>query len=620
MGTGTGSDESMADDMTDSGGVARVGRRRVPRLLARYVAAGLLLVLASVGGTIWLAQTSEYRYDEQASGAELMRDEQVMDALTVWAGNHTDWSDVGSTLLVLGQETGRRIAVVDGDGTVIADTAPELPRPLRATRLLDPLALRADPVTSELGLPDGITGPFLLDGTQRAELARQADAVVTCLGEAVGETAVWATGRPVVSGDEDAPECGRAALDTPLPSEQIALDDLRDRTNACLLAADAPLITSVELALSPSIVPAGLALRTVPTGDDTAEECLLQARIDQAKTTTAPAVNLVLTDERGDVRGPLDASPGSIARVAGFIVVLLALLSAAAALIIVPTLRSARRLEAAVERFSTGDRDARAELPVGDDLAGVGAAFDRMSSEVAGHEASRRRLLGDIAHELRSPLTNIRGWVEAADDGLGLDDAALRRLVLDEAGRMEGITGDLQLLALAESGDLVLDLRRCDAAAVVRDLAEAYRVRTAASDVALHVQIAGPLRLETDPARLRQILDNLLSNALRHTPAGGRVDLDAVVVNGTVRIAVVDTGEGIPAADLPRIFDRLWRGEPSRVRAGRSTGLGLSIARGLAEALGGRLTARSTLGEGSRFEVSFPAAEAYRPGSSHAGE
>jgi two-component system sensor histidine kinase BaeS len=185
---------------------------------------------------------------------------------------------------------------------------------------------------------------------------------------------------------------------------------------------------------------------------------------------------------------------------------------------------------------------------------------------------------------------------------------------------MERITGDLQLLALAESGDLVLDLRRCDAAAVVRDLAEAYRVRTAASDVALHVQIAGPLRLETDPARLRQILDNLLSNALRHTPAGGRIDLDAVLVDGTVRIAVVDTGEGIPAADLPRIFDRLWRGEPSRVRAGRSTGLGLSIARGLAEALGGRLTARSTLGEGSHFEVVLPAAEAHQRGASRAGE
>ena len=579
----------------------------MPRLLARYVAAGLLLVLASVGGTVWLAQTSEYRYDEQASGITLVRDTQILDALTVWAGQHADWSDVGPTLLLLSHETGRRIAVVDGAGTVIADTAPGLPRPAASSRLLDPLEPGADPVTFEPQLHDGISGPFSLDEGERQQLTRQASSVAECLGSAVVDTAVWASGRPVVSGDEDAPDCGRAALNTPLPSERAALDDLRDRTNVCLLAADAPLVTDVELDLSPSNAPEHLALRAVPAGGDATDECLLQGRIQQAKATTAPAVNVVLTDQQGDAKGLLDASPGSITRVALFVVVMLILLSAAAALIIVPTLRSARRLEAAVDRFSAGDREARTGLHARDDLAGVGAAFDRMSSEIAGHEASRRRLLGDIAHELRSPLTNIRGWVEAADDGLGLDDASLRRLVLEEAGRMERITGDLQLLALAESGDLVLETGECDAAVVVRELAEAYRARAATSGVALTVEAPTKLPLATDPARLRQILDNLLSNALRHTPSGGRVDLEAVMADGSVRIAVVDTGEGIAPDDLPRVFDRLWRGEPSRVRAGQSTGLGLSIARGLAEALGGTLRAQSTLGEGSRFELSLPA-------------
>ena len=582
------------------------GVRRVPRLLARYIAAGLLLVLASVGGTIWLAETSEYRYDEQASGVNLVRDEQALDALTIWAGSHVDWSNVGPRLLLLSRETGRRIALIDGAGTVIADTAPELPRPVSSTRLLDPLEPLADPVTLELHLHDGISGPFSLDEAQREHLTRQASAVVECLGDAIVDTAVWASGRPVVSGYEDAPDCGRAALNTPLLSERTALDDLRDRTNACLLAADASLVADVEFDLSPSSAPEHLALRTVQAGDDTADECLLQARVKQAEATTAPAVNVVLTNQHGDAQGPLDASPGSITRVAAFIVVMLALLSAAAALIIVPTLRSARRLETAVNRFSAGDREARTGLHARDDLAAVGAAFDRMSSEIAGHEASRRRLLGDIAHELRSPLTNIRGWVEAADDGLGLDDAALRRLVLDEARRMERITGDLQLLALAESGDLLLESRACDAAVVVRELAEAYRAHAASSGVALNVETPQTLPLETDPARLRQILDNLLSNALRHTPPGGHVDLEATMADGTVRIAVVDTGEGIASADLHRVFDRLWRGEPSRVRAGQSTGLGLSIARGLAEALGGTLHAQSTLGEGSRFEVSLP--------------
>nr|WP_181035672.1 HAMP domain-containing sensor histidine kinase [Clavibacter michiganensis] len=597
----------MAYDMGTTTRRAAVGARRIPRMLSRYLAAGLLLVLASVGGTIWLAQTSEYRFDQQASDADFARDEQVVEALRNWGGSHTDWRDVGPTLLQLSQETGRRIALIDGTGAVIADTAPELPRPADSTQLLDPLAPLADPVTLELNLHDGISGPFLLDEAQLEQLTRQASAVVECLGDAVVGTAVWATGRPVVNGYEDAPDCGRGALNTPLLSERTALDQLRDRTNACLLAADAPLVSDVELDLSLSSTPAHFALRTVPTGDDIVANCLLQARIEQSKATTAPAVNVVLTDQRGDARGPLDASPGSIARIAVFIVVLLALLSAAAALIIVPTLRSARRIETAVDRFSAGDRAARTGMNTRDDLADVGAAFDRMSSEIAGHEASRRRLLGDIAHELRSPLTNIRGWVEAADDGLGLDDPALRRLILEEAGRMERITGDLQLLALAESGDLVLESRASDAAVVVRELAEAYRARATTSGVELNVKAPESLPLETDPARLRQILDNLLSNALRHTPPGGRVDLEATMDDGSVRIAVVDTGEGIAAADLPRVFDRLWRGEPSRVRAGQSTGLGLSIARGLAEALGGTLRARSALGEGSRFELSLPA-------------
>ena len=606
-----GVDESIAGEMGTTTRRAAGRVRRIPRLLARYLAACLLLVLASVGGTVWLAQTTEYRYDQQASEADFVRDEQVQDALMVWAANHADWDEVGPTLLRLSQETGRRIALIDGTGTVIADTAPGLPRPQAATRLLDPLVPLADPVTLESRLHEGISGPFLLDEAQREQLTRQASTVVECLGDAVVDTAVWGSGRPVVTGYDDAPDCGRAALNSPLPSEKVALDDVRDRMNACLLAAGAAPVADVELDLSPSHAPSHLTLRSIPAGgdtaDDTIDDCLLQARSAQAAATTAPAVHLVITDERGNERGLLDASPGSIARTAVVVAMLLALLAAAAALIIVPTLRSARRLEAAVDRFSAGDREARTGLRARDDLADVGAAFDRMSAEIAGHEASRRRLLGDIAHELRSPLTNIRGWVEAADDGLGLDDAELRRLVLDEAGRMERITGDLQLLALAESGDLLLERTACDASGIVGELFEAHRARAATAGITLTVATPAALPLVTDPARLRQVLDNLLANALRHTPTGGHVALEAEASDGRVRIAVVDDGEGIAPADLPRVFDRLWRGEPSRVRIGESTGLGLSIARGLAEALDGTLDVQSVLGEGSRFELSLPA-------------
>jgi len=613
--TGPG-DESMASEMSRTTRRAPAGARRPPRLLARYLAAGLLLVLASVGGTVWLARTAEYRYDEQASGLVLQRNEQAIDALTAWAGQHPDWSDVGPELLRIEHETGRRIALVGGDGTVIADTAPGLPRPERSTRLLDPLAILADPITLEPRLHEAVTGPFLLDAAGREQLTRQAGAVAACLGDALQGTAVWASGRVVVAGDDEAPDCGRAALDAPLPQEQAALDDLLVRTNNCLLTRGAPALERIDLDLPRSDAPERFAVRSVPPADETVEECLLQARVDQAVGSTAPAVNLVLTDQRGDARGPLDASPGSIARFLAVVAGLLALLLCAAALIVVPTLRSARRLEAAADRFAAGERDGRTGLRAGDDLAHVGAAFDRMSVEIAGHEASRRRLLGDVAHELRSPLTNIRGWVEAADDGLGLDDAELRRLVLDEARRMERITGDLLLLSLAESGDLEFEFEECDASAIVRELAEAHRAGATTGGVELVVTAPEALPLETDPARLRQILDNLLGNALRHTPSGGRVAIEAEAADGGVRVAVVDTGEGIAAEHLPRVFDRLWRNDPARARAGKSTGLGLSIARGLARALGGEIDARSIVGEGSRFEVTLPSApDRVDPGS-----
>ncbi|MFT2753595.1 sensor histidine kinase [Clavibacter sp. Sh2088] len=580
--------------------------RRAPRMLARYLIAGLLLVLMTVGATVWLARTSEYRYDEQASEIAFARDLQVRDALVRWAGQHPDWDSAGPELLRLGHETGRRIALVGGDGRVIADTAPELPRPERSTSLLDPLETFADPDTLESRLPDGIVGPFLLDATERDRSAREAAAVSECLGDALVDTAVWDSGRAVVAGHEDAPDCGRTALDMPLERERAALDELRDRTNACLLARGSPTVEGVELDLSPSRAPDQLAVRTVPAAGDAADACLLDARRTQAAATTAPAVDVVLTDERGGVRGPLDASPGSIARIAVVGLVLLALLVAAAALIVVPTLRSARRLEAAADRFAAGGRDGRVGLRPGDDLAPVGAAFDRMSAEIADHEASRRRLLGDVAHELRSPLTNIRGWVEAADDGIGLDDVELRRLVLSEAHRLERITSDLQLLALAEAGDLTLTLEPCDTATIVQEVAEAHRARATSSGISLDIAVPGPLRVQADPARLRQVLDNLVANALRHTPAGGQVTIGATALDGDVRITVEDTGEGIAPEDLPRVFDRLWRGDPARARAGQSSGLGLSIARGLVEAQGGTITARSALGRGSRFDVRLP--------------
>lgn len=597
--------ESIADGMSVRSDEQQT-RRRTPRLLLRYLAAGLLLVVASVGSTLWLAQTAEYRFDQRSSDAALARNEQILDELSLWAGRHPTWDGVGPELLELAHDTGRRIALVGGDGELIADSAPTLPRPEESTMTFDPLEEYAEPGTLELRLHRGIVGPFGLSEDQRTALTARAADVRACLGTAVIGSTVWTTGRPVVWATDNAPDCGRTRLDTPLPSEQDALDELRELTNRCLLDASAPPIDRVDLDLSAAAARTELAFRTDPPGSEITAGCLLSAQVEQASAVTAPTVQIVLTNLRGNVRGPFDASPGTIARLAIVVVVLLALLAAAAAIILAPTLRSARKLEDAADRFAAGERAGRSGVGATDDLAHVGAAFDRMSAEIASHETARRRLLGDVAHELRSPLTNIRGWVEAADDGLGMSDAELRSLVLTEAGRMETITRDLQLLALAETGDLAVDLAPVDAAEVVRSVVAAHLVRAAAADVTLAADVEGPLPMRTDVARLGQILSNLVGNALRHTAAGGSVRVGAGATGGTVRFEVTDDGEGIAADDLPFVFDRLWRGDPARTRSGESSGLGLSIVQGLSQALGGSVEVTSEVGVGSRFTVLLP--------------
>ncbi len=216
-------------------------------------------------------------------------------------------------------------------------------------------------------------------------------------------------------------------------------------------------------------------------------------------------------------------------------------------------------------------------------------------------------MVRDIAHELRGPVTNMRSWLEAADDGLVATDGELRATLLDEALQLQHIIADLADLAAADAGELVLHREPLVAAEVVRQAVDAHRAAAQAAGVTLAVRIDDDAALEADPVRLRQILGNLLSNAIRH--AHGEVVVSAGRVGDAVTIAVADDGDGIAADDLPRLFDRFWRADPSRSRRTGGSGLGLSIARQLAQAHGGTLTAGSGgAGAGARFELRLPTA------------
>jgi len=221
-------------------------------------------------------------------------------------------------------------------------------------------------------------------------------------------------------------------------------------------------------------------------------------------------------------------------------------------------------------------------------------------------EAQRKAMVSDIAHELRTPLSNIRGWLEAAQDGVAEADDVLVASLLEEAMQLHHIIDDLQDLAMADAGTLRLHREAVSTQELFAQVTAAHRARAEAVGVTLAAE-DGDVELSADPVRLRQVVDNLVTNAVRHTGTGGSVRLRGFTDGTDVVLEVRDTGSGIAADDLPHVFDRFWRAEKSRSRQTGGSGLGLAIVRKLVEAHGGKVEVASELGVGTVFRVRLPA-------------
>ncbi|MFD0551330.1 sensor histidine kinase [Streptomyces rectiviolaceus] len=221
-------------------------------------------------------------------------------------------------------------------------------------------------------------------------------------------------------------------------------------------------------------------------------------------------------------------------------------------------------------------------------------------------EDQRQAMVSDVAHELRTPLSNIRGWLEAAEDGVVATDPELVSSLLEEALLLQHIVNDLQDLAAADAGTLRLHREPVHASDVVDQVAAAHQAGAEAAGVRLSATTLGDPCFTADPLRLRQAIGNLVSNAIRHTPQGGSVTIGCRATLDAVVVEVADTGTGIDPDDLPHVFDRFWRADKSRTRATGGSGLGLAIVRQLVEGHGGTVTARSTPGEGAVFTVRVP--------------
>lgn len=271
-------------------------------------------------------------------------------------------------------------------------------------------------------------------------------------------------------------------------------------------------------------------------------------------------------------------------------------------------LRPLDAVRSATRRLSAGRYGERVEPPMERELAALAEDVNHLAEALESTERRRARLMGDLAHELRTPLTALRGLLEGALDGVLEVDGSLLGSALEETGRLERLAGDLAQVSRAEEGRLDLEPRAVDLAALAERAGE--RLRSQFVDKGVHLELvrAGPLPAIADPDRIVQVATNLLGNALRATPPGGTVTVEAAAAPGAVRLAVRDTGVGLAPEHLARVFERFWRG-PSP--GGHGTGIGLTIARAIAEAHGGTLTAASPgPGRGATFVLSLPSTPA----------
>ncbi|MFI7672257.1 ATP-binding protein [Actinophytocola sp. NPDC049390] len=616
-------------------------------LLTRLLALSVVVAGCSVGASAWLAAQSTSGAINQEISESVATDAEIYDLLLGHAATHANWSGVQGLVDRVAKETGRHITVTTPTRARIADSAgaPRAPLPRTPSAVVDPLTV--DPVlkpdAGKAGIDARAVGPYRLTTAERDELRRSAQAQLTCL-RGLGRDGVIVekpNGRPAVDEvtgaardpERAAPSDLAAPVDRAPPVAvrpsadpvQEGVTPPSERTDSCPrpapttrteTAASTELLTLVNacldrqgkapLATEPAELTAPDELRAAP--DD--QRCVDSARREQlASHVSAPAYLYI--GRPGARADRFDLSTVGYARIAWTALAVLVLTVGVTALAATRLVRPIHAITSAARKMGDGERSARVETTARGEIGELATAFNRMSEQIETAERQRRTMVSDVAHELRTPLVNIRGWLEAAQDGMAKLEPALVASLVEETVLLQHIIDDLQDLALADAGKLRMHPEQVSVRSILTQVASAHQSHATAARVTLRVTIDGEPDLSADPTRLRQALGNLVSNALRHTPAGGRVTLWArdgtqAGAHDEVLIDVADTGSGIDAESLPHIFDRFWRADRSRSRASGGSGLGLAITHHLIAAHGGRIEVRSTPGTGTTFTIHLP--------------
>ncbi|HEV7963413.1 MAG TPA: HAMP domain-containing sensor histidine kinase, partial [Actinoplanes sp.] len=581
-------------------------------LVVRLLATSVLVAVCAIVATAWLAVQSTTQAIQQEQGRSLSDDKSVYDSLLGYAATHPDWSGVHTLVDDRARKLGRRITLMTPERQVIVDSpaGPSL-RSARPSATVDPLQV-------DLGLTGGTdridaraVGPYKLPAKERSDLRVAAGRQLSCMAAngLEGRIVDAPSGRPAVQLVGVDPKsvvafCMPAQLSEATSTEQRSLTVLQRLTMGCMHETDARLIEiRPDFTVWPTTMTKDIAVNTAWA--KRADGCVQKSRQAQLKAYVAPAALLFVTDPAQGTAGPVfnlsRENTIRIGAVTGAVLVVAVLITVLVGRRLVRPLRALT--DAARQPV---DHQARVPVTTQDEIGYLATALNELAARREQTEELRKSMVSDVAHELRTPLTNIRSWLEAAQDGLARLDPQLLSLLLEEAVLLQHIIDDLRDLAAADAGDLRIHRESVYPNDVLEQVAEAHRGAAETSGVRLSTETAGDPEVPVDPARLRQLVGNLVANAVRHTAAGGTVVIRSEVRAGDLCIEVADTGTGIAAADVPKVFDRFWRADGSRARSTGGSGLGLAIARKLAEAHDGAITVESTLGRGSVFTVRLP--------------
>ncbi|WP_305783264.1 sensor histidine kinase [Symbioplanes lichenis] len=546
----------------------------------------MVVAVTAIGATAWLTLSLTSREYERAQRDAVRHEQEFADEVQSFGLLRGGWPGVDVLVADLSGRYRLHVQLRTEDGVVLADSdtiAGRTAAPVQAAGIgIDPRP-QLDPGIAAAAATPGADAPKALftgsqSGSPATRMIRQAAEyraallAARCIADAQDELTepLGLARAPYLSPEQlrDHPDCARDA-ETKVLRDVAWLRQLSTQWSSC--AAATPTATCLYLTFTRGVT----SFSAVP----------LQLYLGVQADTSTDALG----------RPALLGAAG---------LVLLAALGTA--LIARQISLPVRRLTDASRRLAGGHLDTRVPADGGSELARLSASFNAMAEAVQRSEERQRRLVADVAHELRTPLSNLRGYLEGLSDGVIEPSQELFASLHEETLLQRRILDDLQVLALAEAGDLQYHRVPADLAELVTTAATAHRAVAAEAGIELTVDAPQPVDAVADPDRLRQVLGNLLSNAVRYTDSGGTVSVRVFAAGADAVLTVRDTGVGMSADDVGRVFDRFWRADPARQRATGGTGLGLTIAHQIVTDHGGRIEVASQPHLGTTFTVRIP--------------